>query len=289
MEHTIENGVLRVRIDSLGAQLMSIQKEGTEYLWQGNPQYWARRAPLLFPFVGRLPEDRYIYKGKSYPMTIHGFLSHRAFSVMDREENSIRYVYEPTEETQKIYPFLFRFFMRYSIWKNMLYVDIKIENTGKKHMHFAFGGHPGFCVPLEKHLDFEDYFLQFPQASLMQRVVFDHEHFFTEKRNLLVLENGRLNLRHNLFDDDAIVLECSGGKVELHTDKGERGISIEYPGTPYLGLWHRPHTDAPYVCIEPWSALPGRAGEIVEPEQRPDFCHLGAGEVYRNRWSLSFW
>jgi galactose mutarotase-like enzyme len=52
----IENDLLRVQASSLGAELQSIvlKKDGTEYLWQGDPTYWKGRAYNLFPICGRL-------------------------------------------------------------------------------------------------------------------------------------------------------------------------------------------------------------------------------------------
>ena len=69
---TLENGLLRLTVDTLGAQMMSLQRGGQEYLWQGDPKYWSDRAPTLFPFIARLTNNSYRYKGKTYLLAMNG-------------------------------------------------------------------------------------------------------------------------------------------------------------------------------------------------------------------------
>ena len=71
---TIQNQNLKLAVDTLGAQMMSLRSgDGLEYLWQGDPRFWSDRAPTLFPFIGRLTDNRCRVLGKEYPMGIHGF------------------------------------------------------------------------------------------------------------------------------------------------------------------------------------------------------------------------
>ena len=60
-------------VSNHGAELQSIRFEGREYLWQGDPAYWGRRAPILFPIVGKVAGDLLRVDGQSYPMKQHGF------------------------------------------------------------------------------------------------------------------------------------------------------------------------------------------------------------------------
>lgn len=59
MIHTIENDYLRVSVDDHGAELCSIfdKVHNREVIWQADPAYWKRHAPVLFPNVGRHFED----------------------------------------------------------------------------------------------------------------------------------------------------------------------------------------------------------------------------------------
>ena len=49
---SLNMGNLTAAVDPMGAQLCSLKLNQNEYLWQGNPAFWSRRAPILFPIVG---------------------------------------------------------------------------------------------------------------------------------------------------------------------------------------------------------------------------------------------
>lgn len=68
------NDQLAVEIDPLGAELQSIiSRDGTSCLWNGDPAFWAGRAPLIFPVVGHCRDGMVDIEGKAYPMEPHGF------------------------------------------------------------------------------------------------------------------------------------------------------------------------------------------------------------------------
>ena len=92
---------------------------------------------------------------------------------------------------------------------------------------------------------------------------------------------------HALFDDDAIVLSGMAREVTLESPSGKRAVTVSFPDMPYLGIWHWPRTDAPYVCIEPWRSLPARKGKIAVFEQQEDLVALDAGKTYTNTWTIS--
>lgn len=72
---SLENDILKVQINTHGAELCAIYHKKTqlEYLWNGNPTYWKRHAPVLFPIVGKLKENQCVIDGKTYEMNQHGF------------------------------------------------------------------------------------------------------------------------------------------------------------------------------------------------------------------------
>ena len=153
-------------------------------------------------------------------------------------------------------------------------------------MYFAVGGHPGFNVPLAPGKAFEDYRLRFAKVCEPYRVGFNADCFVTHEDTPFALEEGTvLNLRHDLFDDDAIVLRDMARQVTLESGSGP-AVTVTFPGMAYLGLWHWPRTDAPYVCIEPWCSLPSRKGEIAVLEEQEDLVFLPSGETYTNTWTI---
>ena len=170
--------------------------------------------------------------------------------------------------------------MDYRLEGDTLHIAFRVRNTGKETMYFGLGGHPGFRVPLEKGLPFEDYALAFEGASL--RWPLSDNYAITGETEPYPLRDGVLPLRHDLFDRDAIILENEGRQARLYSVKGKRAVTLRHPDMPYLGLWHKPHSDAPYVCLEPWLSLPSREGVVEAFETQPGLVHLATGGEYEN-------
>ena len=275
----ISNQHLIVTMTQEGGTLTSIRdaKTGREYLWQGDPAYWTGQAPNLFPFVGRLYEKTYTLHGKAYPMTIHGFVRHAQMTVEEEQEASCCFLLTDSPETLAVYPYRFAFRIRYALEGPVLQVAFQVENRSEEPLYCGMGGHPGFNVPLEEGLTFEDY-------------VFSPALQVAPERPAYPLEEGRkLPLRHELFDLDAVVLAGAPRQVTLSSPKGSHGVTVAYPQMPYVGFWHKPQTDAPYVCIEPWSILPGRDNLVEELSQMPDMTTVAPGQTFENRWSITIW
>lgn len=287
MLYDISSSGLTVRISSAGAQLMSVLgADGTQYLWQGDPTYWADRAINIFPYVARLTNGCYTYGGKRYSMPIHGFAPTAEFTATEVSAHSVTFVLECAPDLYAQYPFQFRYSIRYRVEDDMLHVDLIAENLDNKTMYLGLGGHPGINVPLEDGLCFEDYQLEFPPCH-PRRVEFTPSCFITGQEHPFPLEQDTtLPLHHGLFDDDAIVLKGVPGQVTLRSPKGRRGVTLLAPDLPVYGFWHAPKTDAPYVCLEPWSSLPSRQDVVEDLEAQEDLIAVPAGETYQTTWSL---
>lgn len=288
MTHTIQNAFLTVTVSEQGAQLRSIQDTaGTEYLWQGDPKYWGDRAPLLFPFIARLTNNSYKYMGKTYPMGIHGFAAASRFCVTEKTETRIVLELKESTETLAQYPFVFTLQVIYALEGNALQVTYHVENRDSKTMPFGIGGHPGFNVPLEEGERFEDYELEFACPCQPDRVGFTPAVYLSGHDEAYPLREDRfIDLQHELFDEDAIVLKNMAREVTLRSKVSGKSLTVRYPDMPYLGIWHWPKTDAPYICIEPWSSLPSRQDVVEEFSCKSDLVHLTAGKTYETTWSI---
>lgn len=289
MDHIIRNETLTVTVSDHGAQLRSILGvDGTEYLWQGDPNYWPDRDLTLFPFVARLTGGRYSLDGKLYELPIHGLAPYRDFTAVENSGTRLVLELSSNAETMRQYPREFTFRVIYVLSGSTLTVAYEVINRDARPMFFGLGGHPGFNVPLKKGLRFEDYRLRFPADCQPIRVGFTPDCFVSGEDEPLTLEDGcSLPLSHSLFDDDAVVLRDLCREVTLESPLDGHSVTVKFPRMPYLGLWHMPNTDAPYVCIEPWLSLPAYAGETTVLEDRPDLAHLAPGETYRNEWSIA--
>lgn len=288
MLYTIENEILKVTVDEVGAQLMSIQtqKDGHEYLWQGDPKYWTGRAYNLFPVIGRMNGGKYVYQGKTYDMPAHGLVRKTLLTPMPEAKDKISFVYTDNETTRAAYPFSFFYRVSFALDGNRLNVTTSVKNTDSKPIHFGVGGHPGFFVPMEEGLSFEDYYVEFDKATEIRQCVMSDDVLFTGDTPAYPLRNNKLPLSHALFPVDALVLLGTGGRATIRSDRGRRKVTMNYPDMKYMGLWHKPGTDAPYLCLEPWSMLPASVNGLDNFEIKLDMTRLAVGETYENTWNL---
>ena len=290
MLYTIENNKLRVEISDLGAELMSVKtkSDGCEYLWQGDATYWAGRACNLFPICGRLTERRYTYKGQTYEMNSHGFLRHALTAVTAQSDTAISFTLTDTEELRKQYPFAFEITVTYTLEGDTIHHNFTVKNPADETLIFAVGGHPGFNVPLCEGETFEDYYVEFGCEKEAKKVVMSDTCFDTGHRELFPLKEGKiLRLHHELFDNDAIFLVDMCKRVTLKSTKCKKTVTLTYPDMNALGFWHKPQSDAPYICIEPWTSLPAYDKQVDDLAAKQWMIHLEGGKEYTNTFDIT--
>lgn len=299
--YTLKNKDLEVTISSLGAELMSLKKDGREYLWQGDPKFWKDRSPVLFPMVGRMPGDIYRHRGKNYGMNIHGFARTLKFPEVEGKEDALTFTLESTDETLKQYPYSFHLELTYRIDENRIDVTYEVKNPGEETMPFSIGGHPGIHCPLEEGLKKEDYLLEFEAAESTERLE-NVNGFLTGRTLPLPWEEGprenppesrdRAGSRIRLGDMEmpegqlvAILRGLNSNRVSLIHPESPRRVTMDFTDFPYMGFW--PISDAPFLCLEPWQGVPPRADFDGDFAEKDGLLFLEAGEEYRASWSLA--
>lgn len=288
MNELIMNNDLCVSVSLHGAEMQSIHsKSGKEFLWQGDPSIWSGRAPNLFPFVGRLTDGKYLLDGKEYTMQIHGLARYADFLCVENTGSAVEMAITSDDKMLEQYPRKFRFSVRYELEGSKIHVTYKVENLDEKTMIFGLGGHPGFFVPMDPERSFEDYVIEFPEKCTPKRVVFSDRALADHLEEYPLEEGCRLPLRHNLFDLDAVVLTEVPHKLRITCGESLPAVAVEFPGMDYVGFWHKPRTNAPYICVEPWVTLPGNEHEPTVFEEKKDLLSLEPGGVYVNNWSIS--
>lgn len=280
MIYTIENERLIAKVCDVGGELVSLRRKdnGVEYLWQGDATYWAGHAANLFPICGRLWEGKYTYRGKTYEMLLHGFTRKMPLPLIEHKADSVTFAIRANEETMAIYPFDFTYTVTIAVVGETLRTTYGAENHGSEVMPFAFGGHPGFFVPLGGEGRFEDWYIQF-EKDARPRVLDMVECYMTDSTTPLPLDaRQRYYLHHDMFDNDAIFMCDAGHELTLASEKGACSATVTFPEMPYVGLWHIPGKEAPYVCIEPWMSVPAYHGRIDDLETKRDMVRLAPGE-----------
>ncbi|MBQ7913024.1 MAG: aldose 1-epimerase family protein [Clostridia bacterium] len=282
MIHSIENSQLKISVNTMGAQLWSVysKQTDTEYLWQGDPAFWGGRAYNLFPFIGRMYEGKFRYADEEYPSRCHGLARYFEFVLESQTENKLVFLFTDNAETKKEYPFAFEFRVAFILEGAKLTTEYSVVNKDSRELICAFGGHPGVNVPFGKGA-FEEYYVEFSQPTSARKLsLAEPSKLMAGTSEPFALEGGvKLPLRHDLFDQDAIVLENTSGEVCIKCDKESRFVSVRYEQFPFIGFWHADHKPAPYVCIEPWSALPSVDGILTELESKPNMTHVAPNQT----------
>ncbi len=288
MLYSIENKCLKITVDTLGAQLQSLESKTTEreYLWQGDPAYWTGRAYNLFPTIGRMYKNTYNYGGKPYKLRNHGIARYNVFKCVDRTATKLVFLLTENEETLQEYPFRFRFYITYILEDNQLHVRYEVQNTDDKTLICGLGGHPGINVPFDEG-NFEDYYLEFDEPTAVEQRTLSENKFMSGAAEPYPLQDGlKIPLQHSLFDNDALVLTRTCRCVHLKNTLSKTSVTVRYSDFKYLGLWHMPQTDAPYLCIEPWTALCATEGIIDDLETKADMAHVKSGDSYAASYSI---
>ena len=277
--------------DTAGAQLVSLRDaEGCEYLWQGDPKYWSGQAPILFPIVGSLRNNRTVVRGKNYDMLRHGFARRMKFERATSSGNSVSYFLKSNEETKKQYPFDFEFTVFYRFRKRTLSVGFTVRNTGSETMPCAVGGHPAFNCPLEKGERFEDYDVVFSREETVSCPRLEPETGLLDLNNRtpLLREQSVLPMRHGLFAGDALVFESlRSNSVSLRNRNTGHGVRLGFADFPFLGIWSAAN-DAPFVALEPWTGCATATDESDDLFQKRAMTLLEPGQSRSVGFILSF-
>ena len=292
MIYTIENEKIRVSVTTLGAEMTSLilKETGVEYLWQADPAYWTGHAYNLFPICGRLWEGKYTYQGKTYEMNLHGFARKTEYELAEQTANSLTFRLTDSDAIYAQYPFHFELLLTYTLEGTSVITTFRVENKDEKELIYAVGGHPGFNVPLADGETFTDYSITFaapcePKALCMSDTCYylgENAPFINEKFCGQVL-----SLDHHLFDNDAIFLTEIASEVTLRSAVSGRFVTVTYPDMKYLGFWHKPQSEAPYVCIEPWTSVPADDGKVDALETKRDMFHLASGGVNKHEFTIT--
>lgn len=289
---TMENELVKVEVCDFGAELFSFYDKETkvEAVWQADPKYWARHAPVLFPFVGKVNGGYYTHKGVQYKMGQHGFARDMEFVFAGQTENTITHVLKSTEETLEKYPFPFELQITHKLEGKTLSVLWEVKNPGEETMYFSIGGHPAFNVPAREGEDKYDYFVTFNGETSLKYVLIDLSCSAVNMDDVhtLELKDNKLPVTEHLFDNDALIFDdYQVEKIGLAYPDGSPYLTMTCKGFPSMGVWSQPHTDAPFVCLEPWIGRCDNRGFDGELKDKYYEQSLEAGKTFRAQYDLT--
>ena len=285
---TIESALVKATIDPKGAELTSlVHKEyGLDYMWSGDPAFWGKHSPVLFPIVGTLKSNAFIYKDQSYALPRHGFARDQQFAVESHSTDTIIFLIRNNEASSKVFPFSFEFRIRYTVLDNNLAVTYEVTNASKEDLYFSVGGHPAFKVPLTAGTGYEDYYLQFDKVEDAPRWMISPDGLIETTSQPLLQHTDRLPLTKELFQKDALVFKSlKSSRISIKSDKTERGLTMDFPGFPFFGIWAAKNAD--FVCLEPWCGIADGVDTNQQLTGKEGINKLVAKEVFTRTWTVS--
>lgn len=274
--YTLENHELRLVVSSLGAEMQSVflKSAQLETLWQGQADIWPRRAPWLFPIIGKLQGDQYQISGQTFTMKQHGFARDREFSLLHQDEKNLSFSLNSDAQTRQNYPYDFNLQISYQLKGRNIKITIKVQNQGEGPLPFSFGAHPGFTVSPGAKVILAD-----EEASY-----FEFSDGQEPKQNSPQLcQSSRFVLNQDLQNQKARVFKKQRSQsLEYHHEAYK--LKMEFKHWPHFALWSKSQNH--FICLEPWCGLPQILEGKLNPPPSPFEYQLD--KVWERELLLSF-
>ncbi|WP_421945489.1 aldose 1-epimerase family protein [Pedobacter sp.] len=283
---TLENDFLKAEIALKGAELQSLFSKETsiEYMWNGDANYWAKHSPVLFPIVGSLKNNSYTFKDKEYELPRHGFARDYDFAAEKTSDTEAFFTLTSTEEMLKNFPFKFELKLSYQLIERKLVLNYTVKNIDTKKIYFSIGAHPAFAVPNTPDTKYEDYYLAFNEDERLTYWKLEDGLVSTETETI-ELSRHRLNLKHDLFYDDALVFKSlQSNCISLLNTKNDYGLHFHFDDFPYFGIWAA--KDAPFICLEPWCGVADSVDHNQKLIQKEGIIKLETGKSWKRFWEV---
>lgn len=280
MKTSIKNANLTAEINHFGAELISLKtNQNKEYIWEGNPDFWGKHSPILFPIVGTLKNNSFEYNGMQYYLSRHGFARDMVFELIDATDNSATFSIQSSDETLKVYPFEFELQIIYTLDENNLSITYRVLNKGKSKMPFSIGAHPAFALPNK----FENYGIAFEKEEPLEYYLLEDDLISNTTKQLEVRDK-KINLTYKLFEKDALIFKKLQSNSVTILENENPILRVQFENFPSLGIWTK--MNAPFLCIEPWfgySDTNENSGNLLAKE---GIQILESNEAFHSKFSI---
>ena len=292
MIHTIENDYLKVSVNDHGAELYSIfdKIHNREVIWQADPAYWKRHAPVLFPNVGRHFENHYRIGETEYPSKQHGFARDSEFTCVDMTTDSITHKLKSSDATKENYPYDFELKIKHVLEKNQVSVCWEVVNHSNKPMYFTIGGHPAFNVPAVGSADNkEDYLLTFDEQKSLTYLLLDPASgtALPNQTQTLELTDGTCHIDAHMFDHDALIFDNQIEKAGIAFPDGTPYLELTCHRFPNFGIWSVPGSS--FVCLEPWMGRCDDCGFTGDLSEKANINKLDVDEIFNASYEIKIY
>lgn len=280
MNTTISNSTLKASIKHAGAELFSLKdNQNKEYIWEGNPDFWEKHSPVLFPIVGTLKNNRYTINGKEYQLPRHGFARDMEFQLIDKTENSAVFSLQSNDETLKKYPFEFELQLIYTLQETTLDIAYKVINKSETKIPFSIGAHPAIALPDP----FENYAFKFEKEEDLKYSLLENDLISNKTETLATTEN-LVPLHYKLFENDALVFKTLESNSLTIFENSKPYVKVDFADFPSLGIWTK--DKAPFVCIEPWFGYSDTAENSGDLFEKEGILILDAKQTFNSKFSI---
>jgi galactose mutarotase-like enzyme len=257
-QYQLENKQFKINILKQGAQLCKfINKLNNEdVLWNGNPDFWAKHSPILFPNIGKIKNDFYSINTQTFQLPKHGFVKDVEWDLVNIDTDSITLKTCSTSKTLEIFPFDFELIVSFILSAKGLKVEHLVKNTGLTNLYFSIGAHPAFKIPFHPNSNLNDYDLHFEKNEICNELNLTPDGFLLNTQNNLLNQNSTIPLNEDLFYQDTVIIPDLQSRklIVKHQKINEKQLVFSWHNFNYLAIW-KPK-NAPFICLEPWQGLP---------------------------------
>ena len=277
---TLSNDVISAQINTLGAELCSLKNANNgESIWEGNPTYWGKHSPVLFPIVGTLKNNTYNHNNKEYQLTRHGFARDMEFELVGKTSSSASFSIQSNSATLANYPFQFELQIQYIIVHSTLEITYTVINKDTTAIPFSIGAHPAFALPG----NFENYSLEFEKEEPLEYTLLEND-LVSKQTETIATHSNFVPLTYKLFEKDALIFKkLQSNSLTIHNNEKPL-LKVHFENFPNLGIWTK--VGAPFICIEPWFGYSDTIESNGNLFEKEGVIVLEANDTFQTKFSL---
>jgi galactose mutarotase-like enzyme len=278
--NTLKYENVELVIDQKGAKILELKINDNNVLFYNPKDIKHSGIPICFPIFGAMSEPLKI-EDNEYKMNQHGFARDMDFKVEKKTKDSITYMLTSNEETLEQFPFNFKLSVTYTIEKNALKINAKIEHLKAKNalstqdMPAVLAFHPCFAVNDPNNVYF------FTNGSkYYDNLSPDNKNSFTKISNIKdakELKNYAPNCYQILENPDLSIIDHKLPFTYLLPGRKDSLLKISYENFPYLTVW-RAKKDVEYICVEPATSLKNAMVETVNQNKDKKIVTIPKGQ-----------